>query len=95
MGHRRRKNDPRGEFEIQPQADRLPVLIFEPIDERKHVENRLHIDFRPDDQDAEVERLIALGASRADIEKDDVPCVGLADPEGNECCVLPDRRASP
>lgn len=88
-------NDDPGEFEIRPQADRLPGLIFVPVDERKQVKNRLHLDFRPDDQDAEVERLIALGASRVDVGQGDVPWVVLADPEGNEFCVLRDRRASP
>lgn len=83
------------DFEIRPHADGLPGLIFEPVDERKHVKNRLHLDLRPDDQDAEVERLIALGASRVDVGQGDVSWVVLADPEGNEFCVLSDRRASP
>ena len=86
-------NDDPVEFEIRPQADRLPGLIFEPTDERKQLKNRLHLDLRPDDQDAEVERLIALGASRVDIGQGDVPWVVLADPEGNEFCVLGNRRA--
>jgi hypothetical protein len=87
-------NDDPGEFEIRPEEDRLPGLIFEPVGHRKHAKNRLHLDLRPDDQDAEVERLIALGASRVDIGQGDVPWVVLADPEGNEFCVLGDRRAS-
>ena len=61
----------------------------------KPVKNRLHLDFRPDDQDAEVERLIALGASRVDVGHGEVSWVVLADPEGNGFCVLQDRRASP
>jgi hypothetical protein len=88
-------NDDPDEFEIRPQPDRLPGLIFEPVTERKQSKNRLHLDFRPDDQDAEVERLIALGASRVDIGQGEVPWVVLADPEGNEFCVLGDRQASP
>ena len=88
-------NDDPDEFEIRPEADRLPGLIFEPVEQRKHVKNRLHLDLRPDDQDAEVERLIALGASRVDIGQGAVTWVVLADPEGNEFCVLRDRRASP
>ena len=88
-------NDDPGEFEIRPQADRLPGLIFEPVDEHKQDKNRLHLDLRPDDQNAEVERLIALGASRVDIGQGEVSWVVLADPEGNEFCVLRDRRASP
>ena len=88
-------NDDPAEFEIRPRADRLPGLIFEPIDEPKRAKNRLHLDLRPDDQVAEVERLLALGASRVDIGQGDVPWVVLADPEGNEFCVLGERRASP
>jgi hypothetical protein len=43
------------------------------------------------DQDGEVERLIALGARRIDIGQGDVSRVVLADPEGNEFCVLTPR----
>jgi hypothetical protein len=77
-------NDDPGEFEFRPQADRLPGLIFEPLDERKQVKNRLHLNFRPDDQDAEVERLIALGACRVVIGQGEVSWVVLADPEGDK-----------
>jgi hypothetical protein len=81
-------------FEIQPQPDRLPGILFLAVDDAKESKNRLHIDLRPDDQAAEVERLIALGASRVDVGQGDVSWVVLADPEGNEFCVLQDRRAS-
>jgi hypothetical protein len=86
-------NDDPVEFEIRPHADRLPGLIFEPVDEDKQGKNRLHLDLRPDDQDAEVERLIALGARRVDIGQGDVSWVVMADPDGNEFCVLRDRGA--
>ena len=75
-------------FEIQPQPDRLPGILFLAVDEPKQGKNHLHIDLRPDDQAAEVDRLIALGASRLDVGQGDVPWVVLADPEGNEFCVL-------
>ena len=65
-----------------------PGLCFELVPDAKTVKNRLHIDLNPDDQRAEVERLMALGARRADIGQGDVPWVVLADPEGNEFCVL-------
>ncbi len=81
-------------FEIQQEPGRLPGILFLTSDDTKLGHNRLHIDLRPDDQDAEVERLIAMGASRVDIGQGDVPWVVLADPEGNEFCVLGDRRAS-
>ena len=86
-------NDVPEAFEIQPQLDRLPGMIFEPVDEPKRLKNRLHLDLRPDDQAAEVGRLIALGASRVDIGQGEVPWVVLADPEGNEFCVLGERRS--
>jgi predicted enzyme related to lactoylglutathione lyase len=53
--------------------------------------NRLHLDLRPDDQVAEVARLELLGAKKIDIGQVDSPectCVVMADPEGNEFCVL-------
>jgi hypothetical protein len=50
---------------------------------------RLHLDLAPEgDQEAEVERLLGLGATRADIGQGDVPWVVLADPDGHELCVL-------
>lgn len=80
------------EFEIQPERDRLPGLIFVPVPETKTLKNRLHLDFRPDDQAAEVARLLALGARHWDGAPGDVPWVTLVDPEGNEFCVLSERR---
>jgi hypothetical protein len=85
--------DEPADVEIRPAPDRLPGMIFEPVDDPKHGKNRLHIDLRPDDRDAEVERLVALGASRVDIGQGDVSWVVLADPEGNEFCVLSSRRS--
>ncbi len=69
-----------------------PILTFLEVPEKKSGKNRLHIDLAPDDRDAEVERLLALGATRADVgQGDDVSWVVLADPEGNEFCVLSSR----
>ena len=56
--------------------------------------NRLHLDIAPPatgDQDAEVDRLISLGARRIDIGQGDVPWVVMADPDDNELCVLTPR----
>jgi predicted enzyme related to lactoylglutathione lyase len=66
------------------------VLVFGPVAEPKSVKDRIHIDVSPIgcDRDEEVERLIALGAQRIDIGQGNVPWVVLADPEGNEFCVL-------
>ena len=67
----------------------VPQLLFLGVPETKTVKNRLHLDLRPDDQDAEVARLEALGARRVSVgQGDDVSWVVLADPEGNEFCVL-------
>ena len=79
------------EYEIRPSADRLPGLLFVPVRERKAQKNRLHLDFRPDDQAAEVERLLSLGATRADVGQGEQAWAVLADPEGNEFCVLGSR----
>ncbi|WP_017584799.1 VOC family protein [Nocardiopsis ganjiahuensis] len=71
-----------------------PVLTFARVPEGKTVKNRLHIDVDPTDreQDEEVRRLLALGASHADVGQGDASWVTLADPEGNEFCVLASRR---
>ena len=68
--------------------DTYPGLVFAPVPEAKTIKNRLHIDLDPDDLEAEVARLLALGARPADVGQGDVPWVVLADPEGNEFCVL-------
>ena len=57
--------------------------------EGKTGKNRLHLDLRPQDQAAEVARLEALGASRANVgQGPEVSWVVMADPDGNEFCVL-------
>jgi hypothetical protein len=65
-----------------------PGLCFVVVPEDKTIKNRLHIDLDPDDLDAEVARLLALGARRAEVGQGNVPWQVLADPEGNEFCVL-------
>ncbi len=87
-------NDGIDDFEIRPTADELPGIMFAPVGEAKQGKNRLHLDFRPHDQDAEVQRLLGLGASRVDVGQGDVSWVVLADPEGNEFCVLAARSPS-
>ncbi|WP_407547617.1 VOC family protein [Streptomyces sp. Pv4-95] len=76
------------EFAIGPTPDHRPGLEFVLLDEPKKAKSRLHLDFVPDDQDAEVARLVALGAQRVDIGQGDQSWVVLADPEGNEFCLL-------
>ncbi len=67
-----------------------PTLLFARVPEGKTVKNRLHLDVSPVDrgQDEEVERLLALGARHVDIGQGEQSWVVLADPEGNEFCVL-------
>jgi predicted enzyme related to lactoylglutathione lyase len=79
------------EVEIRRSPDRVPGLVFVPVPDEKAGKNRLHIDLRPDDQEAEVERLVDMGARYVDVGQQDVPWVVLADPEGNEFCVLAAR----
>ncbi|MFL5767089.1 MAG: VOC family protein [Actinomycetota bacterium] len=79
------------EIAIAPSEDSEPGLVFVPVPEGKTVKNRLHIDLNPDDQAAEVARLESLGAERVDIGQGDVGWVVMADPEGNEFCVLTHR----
>ena len=66
------------------------VIVFAPVPEPKTVKDRIHIDVSPIgcDQNEEVERLLALGATRVDVGQGEQPWVVLADPEGNEFCVL-------
>ncbi|MDQ3538406.1 MAG: VOC family protein [Actinomycetota bacterium] len=79
------------ESAIEPSDESEPVLLFLRVPEPKTAKNRLHLDLNPDDQDAEVGRLEALGAHRVDIGQGDATWVVLADPEGNEFCVLTAR----
>jgi len=79
-----------------PRLERGPGLIFVPVPEGKRVKNRLHIDLAPSlatGQEAEVHRLEALGARRADVgqDPDRVSWVVMTDPEDNEFCVLSAR----
>jgi catechol 2,3-dioxygenase-like lactoylglutathione lyase family enzyme len=80
----------------QAAQDRGPGLVFVPVPEAKQVKNRLHIDLAPpasSNQQAEVDRLVGLGATHASVGQDNenVSWVVLADPEGNEFCVLSAR----
>jgi predicted enzyme related to lactoylglutathione lyase len=63
-----------------------PRLCFQRVPEPKTVKNRVHLDLRADDLDAEVARLVALGATLLSRE---AHWTTLLDPEGNEFCVMP------
>ena len=73
-----------------------PELFFVTVPEGKEVKNRVHLDLRPDDQQAEVKRLLALGATHATIgQTGEESWVVLADVEGNEFCVLRSKTDEP
>jgi hypothetical protein len=67
-----------------------PTLVFALVPESKTVKNRVHIDVSPidRDRDEEVQRLLGLGARHVDVGQGEQSWVVLADPEGNEFCVL-------
>lgn len=75
---------------LMPPNPATPVLVFVPVPEEKSGKNRVHIDVSPTDRsrDEEVERLLELGATRADVGQGEAAWVVLRDPEGNEFCVL-------
>ncbi|MGQ0778434.1 MAG: VOC family protein [Pseudonocardiales bacterium] len=76
---------------IAPLDGGWPTIDVLPVPERKTVKNRLHLDLRADgvSTEAELERLLELGAHPVDVgQGPDVSWVVLADPEGNEFCLL-------
>jgi predicted enzyme related to lactoylglutathione lyase len=77
-----------GDVILRAPAGSGPDWLFIAVPEGKTVKNRVHFDFTPDDQQAEVDRLVAKGARHVDIGQGDESWVVLADPEGNEFCVL-------
>ena len=67
----------------------VPDLLFLRVPEDKSGKNRLHLDLRPEEQAAEVTRLEGLGARRVDVGQGaDATWIVMADPDGNEFCVL-------
>jgi hypothetical protein len=74
--------------EGSPQDGVSPDILFLRVPESKQVKNRLHLDLRPADQAAEVTRLEILGARRIDVGQGEQTFVVMADPAGNEFCVL-------
>jgi hypothetical protein len=76
---------------ISPSDGSWPTIDVVKVPEKKTVKNRLHLDLRADGNSTEdeLERLLALGARRADVgQGPDVTWVVLTDPEGNEFCLL-------
>jgi hypothetical protein len=78
-----------------PNKTGFPDILFLKVPDEKVIKNRLHLDLRPDNQEAEVTRLEKLGAKRIEIgqsEDADTTWVVMADLEGNEFCVLSARK---
>ena len=98
LGWRRTYDEPH-EVVLEPPAGSpedgvSPDLLFLRVPESKTVKNRLHLDLRPVDQEYEVQRLTGLGARRVSVgQGDDASWVVMADPDGNEFCVLRPLRA--
>jgi catechol 2,3-dioxygenase-like lactoylglutathione lyase family enzyme len=67
-----------------------PTLAFALVPEEKILKNRVHVDLTPIDrsQEDEVDRLVTLGAKHVDIGQIDTSWIVMADPEGNEFCVM-------
>jgi hypothetical protein len=86
--------DQDGDVEIADPSGALPTILFARVPEPKTIKDRLHIDVSPVgcDQQEELARLLDLGARPVDVGQGDVSWVVLADPEGNEFCLLSGRR---
>ena len=85
-------NEPGHEECLIISADGNQRLLFIEVPEGKRVKNRVHFDLRPIDRtrDEEIERVIGLGANQVADRRnaDGTGWVVLADPEGNEFCIL-------
>ena len=97
LGYRVLGREDDGAVEIGPEAGfggPAPTLVFGPVGELAPSGGRLHIDVNPTDRDqeAELQRLLALGAVPADVgQTGDEGWHVLADPEGNPFCLLRTR----
>lgn len=71
------------------EAEQLPKLLLQRVDEQKTTKNRMHLDIETPDVDEEVARLEALGARRLEDPRVEhgTRWVVMSDPEGNEFCV--------
>jgi len=72
--------------------ENAPVgICFMPVTDQKIVKNRVHLDITTEaqDRDQEIDRLLGLGAQHADVgQTGEESWTVLADPEGNEFCVI-------
>jgi catechol 2,3-dioxygenase-like lactoylglutathione lyase family enzyme len=97
LGYRVLSRDGDGAVEIGPEAGfggPAPTLVFTPVGHWEPARPRLHLDVNATDRDqeAELERLLALGAVPADVgQTGEESWHVLADPEGNPFCLLRTR----
>ncbi len=87
-----------GEFVEKLEFHQVPPgMVFVPVEHEKESKNRLHWDFAPhtsDDRDAEIARLVDLGAAILDVgQSAEATWTVLSDPDGNEFCVLSSRES--
>ncbi len=77
------------EYAVVPPAEGMPRLYFTTVPEPKTAKNRVHLDLIPpgDDQQAELARLVRLGATVRAGQPPGASWIILADPEGNEFCL--------
>lgn len=90
LGYERRQGDDDDWALLRPRDGRGPNLALDRHHSRLELPPRIHLDLYAEDQRAEVERLLALGATevRWDGRPPDADYVILADPEGNRFCVV-------
>ena len=79
---------------LRPRNGVGPNMSLDQVRSELHIPPRIHLDLYTDDQEGEVERLIALGATEVRWSKrpSDADYVILADPEGNRFCVVDTTR---
>lgn len=75
---------------LRPRDGRGPNISLDRVRSEVHLPPRIHLDLYAEDQAAEIDRLIGLGASRVDWKgrPPDADYVILEDPEGNRFCVV-------
>ena len=81
---------------IGADADAPVGICFMPVTDRKAPKNRVHFDLTggAEEPEAEIDRILALGAPRVDVgQTGDESWTVLADPEGNEFCVVRPKKA--
>ncbi|WP_329108925.1 VOC family protein [Micromonospora sp. NBC_01699] len=91
VGRRLAEDDKPGDEEVVVEMPEGPTLYFAEVPEPKTVKNRLHVCLEPErSRDGEVERVLGLGATMVDDRRrpDGTGWAVLADPEGNEFCML-------